>query len=158
MIGKSARIRWCIALAHFISAFLITEPGIGKGTIRGECLSRDGNRSKCSPLARKKAKHRSQMWSSFPPEQAYLARKVTRTYTATKGALDAFMKSLAMDLAPTGRANSVLPGMIEGGMADFSRQDPSYPDTIKANYPLGLGRAADVAAAVEFLLSTTRDG
>jgi NAD(P)-dependent dehydrogenase (short-subunit alcohol dehydrogenase family) len=79
--------------------------------------------------------------------------KGNATYTATKGALDAFMKSLAMDLAPRGRSNSVLPGMIEGGMSDLSRQDASFEDTIKANYPLGLGRPADVAAAVEFLLS-----
>lgn len=79
--------------------------------------------------------------------------KGNATYTATKGALDAFMKSLAMDLAPHGRANSVLPGMIEGGMSDLSRQDASYEDTTKANYPLGIGRAADVAAAVEFLIS-----
>lgn len=79
--------------------------------------------------------------------------KGNATYTATKGALDAFMKALAMELAPAGRANSVLPGMLEDGMSDLSRQDASYGDTIKANYPLGLGRAADVAAAVEFLLS-----
>lgn len=79
--------------------------------------------------------------------------KGNATYTATKGALDAFMKSLAMELAPAGRANSVLPGMLEEGMSDLNRQDASYEDTIKANYPLGIGRAADVAAAVEFLLS-----
>jgi NAD(P)-dependent dehydrogenase (short-subunit alcohol dehydrogenase family) len=75
------------------------------------------------------------------------------TYTATKGALDAFMKSLAMELAPAGRANSILPGMVEGGMSDLSRQSASYEEVIKVNYPLGLGRPVDVAAAVEFLLS-----
>jgi NAD(P)-dependent dehydrogenase (short-subunit alcohol dehydrogenase family) len=63
------------------------------------------------------------------------------------------MKSLAMELAPAGRANSVLPGMLEDGMSNLSRQDASYDDTVKANYPLGLGRADDVAAAVEFLVS-----
>jgi NAD(P)-dependent dehydrogenase (short-subunit alcohol dehydrogenase family) len=79
--------------------------------------------------------------------------KGNATYTATKGALDAYMKSLAMELAPAGRANSILPGMVEGGMSDLSRQDPSYQKVIRINYPLGLGRPKDVAAATEFLLS-----
>lgn len=79
--------------------------------------------------------------------------KGNATYSATKGALDAFMKSLAMELSPGGRANSILPGMVDGGMSDLSRRDASYEEVIKANYPLGLGRPADVAAAVEFLLS-----
>lgn len=79
--------------------------------------------------------------------------KGNATYTATKGALDAYMKSLAMELAPAGRANSILPGMVGGGMSDLSRQDASYGEVIKVNYPLGLGRPEDVAAAAEFLLS-----
>jgi len=79
--------------------------------------------------------------------------KGNATYAAAKGALDAYMKSLAMELAPGGRANSILPGMIEGGMSDLSREDASYGEVIRRNYPLGLGRPADVAAAAEFLLS-----
>ena len=79
--------------------------------------------------------------------------KGNATYSATKGALDAFMKSLAMELAPSGRVNSILPGMVEGGMSDLSRRDSSYDDVIRANYPLGLGRAVDVASAVHFVLS-----
>jgi len=79
--------------------------------------------------------------------------KGNATYTGTKGALDAYMKSLAMELAPDGRANSILPGMVEGGMSDLSRQDSSYEEVIRTNYPLGLGRPEDVAAAAEFLLS-----
>jgi NAD(P)-dependent dehydrogenase (short-subunit alcohol dehydrogenase family) len=80
--------------------------------------------------------------------------KGNATYTAAKGALDSYMKSLAMELSPAGRANSVLPGMVEGGMSDFSRSDPSYGQVIRANYPLGLGRPPDISAAVAFLLSS----
>lgn len=79
--------------------------------------------------------------------------KGNAAYTATKGALDSFMKSLAVELAPSGRANSILPGMLEGGMSDLTRRNVEYEDVIKANYPLGLGRAWDVATAAEFLLS-----
>jgi NAD(P)-dependent dehydrogenase (short-subunit alcohol dehydrogenase family) len=79
--------------------------------------------------------------------------KGNASYTATKGALDSFMKSLAIELSPSGRANSILPGMVEGGMSDQSQRDPSYAEVIKANYPLGLGRPSDVGSAVDFLLS-----
>jgi NAD(P)-dependent dehydrogenase (short-subunit alcohol dehydrogenase family) len=74
-------------------------------------------------------------------------------YAASKGAIDAFVKSLAMELAPGGRANSILPGMVDGGMSDVSRQSANYGEVIKTNYPLGLGRTSDVAGVVEFLLS-----
>jgi NAD(P)-dependent dehydrogenase (short-subunit alcohol dehydrogenase family) len=74
-------------------------------------------------------------------------------YSASKGAIDAFMKSLAVEMAPEGRANSILPGMIDGGMSDLSRQSAGYAEVIKTNYPLGIGHAADVAGLTEFLLS-----
>jgi NAD(P)-dependent dehydrogenase (short-subunit alcohol dehydrogenase family) len=74
-------------------------------------------------------------------------------YAASKGALDAFVKSLAMELAPRGRANSILPGMVDGGMSDLSRQSADYEKVIEANYPLGLGQTCDVAGVVEFILS-----
>jgi NAD(P)-dependent dehydrogenase (short-subunit alcohol dehydrogenase family) len=74
-------------------------------------------------------------------------------YSASKGALDAFVKSLAMELAPEGRANSILPGMVEGGMSDQSRESDAYDGVIRRNYPLGLGKPGDIAAMVEFLLS-----
>lgn len=79
--------------------------------------------------------------------------KGNATYCATKGALDAFMKSLAIEMAPDGRANSILPGMVEGGMSDLSRENAAYEEVIKVNYPLGLGRTADIAAGVDFLIS-----
>ena len=75
------------------------------------------------------------------------------TYAASKGAADAFIKSLAMELAPAGRANSILPGMIDGGMSGLTRQSPDYAEVIRANYPLGIGHAEDIAGMTDFLLS-----
>lgn len=69
-------------------------------------------------------------------------------YAATKGAMEAFARSLAVELAPTVRINLVCPGAIE-----TERSDPSALEVAKANHPLGIGQPADVVAAVSFLLS-----
>jgi NAD(P)-dependent dehydrogenase (short-subunit alcohol dehydrogenase family) len=79
--------------------------------------------------------------------------KGNAVYTATKGALDALMKSLAIELAPVARVNSILPGMIDDGMSEVTLQRPGYETTVRQNYPLGIGRASHIADAAEFLLS-----
>jgi NAD(P)-dependent dehydrogenase (short-subunit alcohol dehydrogenase family) len=79
--------------------------------------------------------------------------KGNAVYTATKGGLDAFMKSLAIELAPAARVNSILPGMIDEGMSESTLQLPGYETNLRENYPLGIGRASDIAEAAEFLLS-----
>jgi NAD(P)-dependent dehydrogenase (short-subunit alcohol dehydrogenase family) len=79
--------------------------------------------------------------------------KGNAVYTATKGALDAFMKSLAIELAPAARVNSILPGMIDEGMSEVTLQLPGYETTVRQNYPLGIGKASHIAGAAEFLLS-----
>jgi NAD(P)-dependent dehydrogenase (short-subunit alcohol dehydrogenase family) len=70
-------------------------------------------------------------------------------YSGSKGALIATMQSVAKELAPTGvRVNCVSPALIETNMADeVSRQ---YAE---GRYPMGLGKVADVANMVAFLLS-----
>jgi NAD(P)-dependent dehydrogenase (short-subunit alcohol dehydrogenase family) len=74
-------------------------------------------------------------------------------YSASKGALDALMKSLAVELAPTVRVNSVLPGAIKTEMTKdiFARAD--MEERFKRDYPLGVGETDDILHAVEFLLS-----
>lgn len=74
-------------------------------------------------------------------------------YDATKGAIEAATRALALDLAPWGiRVNAVAPGAIDvPNRSPIGRagRDPS-PDLI----PLGrLGTPTDVAAAVAYLLS-----
>jgi len=74
-------------------------------------------------------------------------------YAASKGALDALMKSLAVELAPTVRLNSVLPGALTvGGLIP---SDALLAEKVRNAAPLGPGQPDDVAGVVEFLLSDT---
>jgi NAD(P)-dependent dehydrogenase (short-subunit alcohol dehydrogenase family) len=74
-------------------------------------------------------------------------------YCATKGALDALMRALAAELAPEVRVNSVLPGAVQTSMAAEGFSDPEIVENLRRDYPLGTGDVADIAEAVEFLLS-----
>lgn len=72
-------------------------------------------------------------------------------YSASKGALDALMRSLAVELAPTVRVNSVLPGGLPPKQGHPAAEEIAA--AIKAATPLGLGSVEDVSGTVEFLLS-----
>jgi NAD(P)-dependent dehydrogenase (short-subunit alcohol dehydrogenase family) len=78
------------------------------------------------------------------------------TYAASKGALLALAKSLAVELAREGlRVNCVTPGQVETEMAEQMQEkltEDQY-EKIRALHPLGLGRPDDVAHAIGFLLS-----
>lgn len=74
-------------------------------------------------------------------------------YAASKGALDALMKSLAVELAPDVRVNSVLPGAIETEMTKAIFARPEVEERFKKDYPLGVGQPDDIVHVVEFLLS-----
>ncbi|HMK84771.1 MAG TPA: SDR family oxidoreductase [Steroidobacteraceae bacterium] len=74
-------------------------------------------------------------------------------YCASKGALDAFMRAAAVELAPDIRVNSVLPGALRTAMTESMLDDDALKTRMEAQYPLGIGEPGDIAAAVEFLLS-----
>ena len=74
-------------------------------------------------------------------------------YCASKGALDAFMRAAAVELAPRVRVNSVLPGATRSAMTAAMLSDTELRDRMESDYPLGIGDPDDVAWAVEFLLS-----
>ena len=74
-------------------------------------------------------------------------------YCASKSALDGFMRALAVELAPATRVNSILPGAIQTSMAERGFADPAIVEKLRQDYPLGTGRADDIASAVEFVLS-----
>ena len=74
-------------------------------------------------------------------------------YCASKGALDALMKALAVELAPEVRVNSVLPGGIRTEMTARIFEQPEMVAKFERDYPLGIGRPDDVTSMVEFLLS-----
>jgi NAD(P)-dependent dehydrogenase (short-subunit alcohol dehydrogenase family) len=74
-------------------------------------------------------------------------------YCASKAALDGFMRALAVELAPAVRVNSILPGAIRTPLAAQAFDDPAITARLGEDYPLGLGDTADVANAIDFVLS-----
>jgi NAD(P)-dependent dehydrogenase (short-subunit alcohol dehydrogenase family) len=74
-------------------------------------------------------------------------------YAASKGALNALALSLAVELAPAVRVNSVLPSIVGTEMNEGLFSSPDFVASVRATHPLGLGRSEDVTDAVEFLAS-----
>ena len=79
--------------------------------------------------------------------------KAFSVYGASKGAVDALMRSLAVELAPRVRVNSVLPGGVRTAMTEHMYQDQELINRMATAYPLGLGEVGDIYEAVHFLLS-----
>ena len=73
-------------------------------------------------------------------------------YSASKSALDGLMRSLAVELAPKVRVNSVLPGGVHTPMTDSIFNDSQLVEKMEASYPLGLGQPKDIAQVIKFLL------
>lgn len=77
-------------------------------------------------------------------------------YSATKAAVAAAGRSLAIELAPEGvRVNAIAAGIVETELTDALRAklgDDAW-GTIESQHPLGLGAPEDVADAALYLLS-----
>lgn len=78
-----------------------------------------------------------------------IGEKGNAIYSATKGAVDGFTRSLARELAPKVRVNAVLPGIVE---TEMSSAYINSPEVIE-KYPLGAGKVEDIVNMVTFLLS-----
>jgi 3-oxoacyl-[acyl-carrier protein] reductase len=93
----------------------------------------------------------------------------TAAYAATKAALNAVTKTLALELAPAGvRVNAVLPGVVDTDMVRAPRVRPGEAppvgqelearveaqlEELRSRHPLGrLGRPEDVATVIVGLL------
>ncbi|HWI39936.1 MAG TPA: SDR family oxidoreductase, partial [Verrucomicrobiae bacterium] len=75
-------------------------------------------------------------------------------YSATKGAIVSFTRSLAREAGSMGiRVNAVLPGLIETEMVSGMKQE-MVDRVVKASSLGRIGRAEEVAAAVAFLASS----
>lgn len=78
-------------------------------------------------------------------------------YDSTKGAIEAFTRAAALELAPRSiRVNAVAPGAV---ITDTNRdREPDLRETHRAQIPLGrAATGADIAAAVSFLASADAD-
>ena len=82
-----------------------------------------------------------------------MGAKAFNVYSASKAALDALMRSLAVELAPTVRLNSVLPGAIQTRMTDHIFKDAELLNRMTKDYPLGVGYPSDIFEMVRFLIS-----
>lgn len=74
-------------------------------------------------------------------------------YAASKGAIDSFVNSMAVELAPAVRINSVLPGGLRTSMTAHLFDSEEHMKGFREKYLLGEGECDDVAAMVAFLLS-----
>ena len=74
-------------------------------------------------------------------------------YAASKGGLNGMVLSLAVELGPTVRVNSILPGIVGTEMNKDYFANPEFVAAIQASHPLGLGQPEDIANTVEFLSS-----
>jgi NAD(P)-dependent dehydrogenase (short-subunit alcohol dehydrogenase family) len=77
-------------------------------------------------------------------------------YSASKGALSAGMKAMALELAPKKiRVNAILPAIVKTEMTDSLFA--SVPDEVRQKmsnaHPLGFGKPEDVAFAAIYLIS-----
>lgn len=75
-------------------------------------------------------------------------------YCASKGAINAMVKAMAIELAPKNiRVNSVSPGFITTDMTtEKSRLTKTQIEAIVDRHPLGEGSPMDIARAAAFLL------
>jgi len=62
-------------------------------------------------------------------------------YCASKGALDAFMRAMAVELAPDVRSNSVLPGTVKTAMTKAMLEDPDFAGAYEGRVSARSGRA-----------------
>jgi NAD(P)-dependent dehydrogenase (short-subunit alcohol dehydrogenase family) len=79
--------------------------------------------------------------------------KAMSAYGSSKSALDGLMRSLAIELAPKVRVNSILPGAVETEMTKEILGNEELKNRMLAVYPLGIGTPNDICQAVTFLLS-----
>lgn len=86
---------------------------------------------------------------------SFAAEAGAASYVATKGAVLALTRAMAVDLAPYGiRVNAIAPGPIRTEHTAASFDEPSMATGISRGVPLGrAGRADEVAPLVVFLAS-----
>lgn len=73
-------------------------------------------------------------------------------YSASKGALNAFARSMAAELAPNVRVNCVMPGGLRTAMTETMYEVSLDPDELDNNL-LGAGSVNDIAEAVYYFVS-----
>jgi NAD(P)-dependent dehydrogenase (short-subunit alcohol dehydrogenase family) len=85
---------------------------------------------------------------------ARVGLKDSAAYCASKGAVEAMVRALALDLAPDIRVNAVAPGIIKTPMTARIHEDDDNEAAAIDKTPAGrLGRIEDIGAAVAYVAS-----
>lgn len=79
--------------------------------------------------------------------------KAKAAYSASKAALDGYMKVLSLEVAPKIRVNSILPGAVKTKMTEKSFENEDLVKHFEEIYPLGIGKVEQIVDMVEFYLS-----
>lgn len=76
-------------------------------------------------------------------------------YTSSKGAISAYIKNAALELAPKKiRVNAVCPGMVKTAIMELGTVTSSQLEEDEKKYPLGrYGEPKDIALSIIYLLS-----
>ncbi|QIB35431.1 SDR family NAD(P)-dependent oxidoreductase [Ancylobacter pratisalsi] len=86
-------------------------------------------------------------------ELAYLGRAGFSGYAATKGAILTLTRSWARELGPRVQVNAVAPGPVDTPLLDFENMSEELKRLEISNPSARIGRPAEVAQAVLFLIS-----
>lgn len=91
----------------------------------------------------------------FSTVAAKMGMSFHSSVSASKGAIEGLVKSLAAEWAPSAiRLNAVAPSLTDTSMGHFLVNTPEKIENSNKRHPLGrFGQPADIAAAVTFLLS-----
>lgn len=107
-------------------------------------------------LTKKKYKNKTMSIVFLSSVMGQLGQPGLVGYCSTKGALQAIVRPMALELAEKGvRVNSIAPGVVQTPMSDqlFATLKEEAKKQIIGQHPLGLGKANDVANLIVFLLS-----
>lgn len=106
-------------------------------------------------LKKKKLKPGSSIVFTSALNGVYSSSPANSMYSASKGAINGFMKNLALDLASKKiRCNSVNPGMIETEILNHGAVSAEQIEENKKKFPLGRwGKPVEIARGIIFLLS-----
>ncbi|EPA1554864.1 SDR family NAD(P)-dependent oxidoreductase [Campylobacter lari] len=109
-----------------------------------------GNLQILKGLINKKAKTKDEasfIWISSTASKT--PGKGLSSYGASKAAINAAVKSIALEIAPKYRINSILPGFIKTPLTEIGFDSEPFENS----YPLGIGKVENISPLVCFLLS-----
>jgi 3-oxoacyl-[acyl-carrier protein] reductase len=132
---------------------LVCNAGITRDTLLGASVAADGVVNACREAARRMVSKRRGAIVTLSSVSGQRPGRGQSNYAASKGAVEAFTRSLAVELAPRGiRVNAVAPGIIETAMTAELREIAN-DELMKRVLMKRAGKAEEVARVVGFLCS-----